>query len=230
MRFPFALAALMTAGLLAAGLGLSPAHAAPLPCSLAVKLNIGTYLELSLDQWNEAAQDQASADYAGCRAAALSASLSKSPQLRARIAALRGLYRQLRGLEGNLAAQMAGGGTMHSHAVPRSYPELEATLSGLAALASSPLGAQTGAHFGRSLQTSRQAVDTRIKALKAWTPKDAPGSSFYDPTTFQADVTHYAQIAGQIRHLLGNRPDAATAAGYLPFQTALFVDEYLGEF
>ena len=73
-------------------------------------------------------------------------------------------------------------------------------------------------------------MDTRNKALKAWKPKDAPGSSFYDPITFQADITCYAQIAGQIRQLLGSRPDAATAAGYLPFQTALFVDEYLSEF
>ena len=215
MRIPFAVFIL-----LATGSGLTPAHAAPLPCSLAVKLDLSTYTELSLDQWNEAAQDQASAEYAGCRAAALSASLSQSPQLRARITTLRTLYRQLRGLEGSLAYAMAGGGTMHAHAVPRSYPDVEAVLSGLAALASSSLGAQTGARFGRSLQTSKQAIDARIKALKAWKPTGAPGGSFYDPVTFQADVTHYAQIAAQIMQVLGNRADAATAAGYLPFQTA----------
>ncbi|AWN22530.1 hypothetical protein DKM44_04165 [Deinococcus irradiatisoli] len=213
------------------GLGLpGAAHAAPLPCALVSRLDLDTYLSLSLDHTSEADLDQGSLAYAACLSGQLSGELAGSPNLAARIGKLRELYRQLRSLEGGLAYAMAGGGTMHSHAVPRSYPDIERTLGSLAALASSPLGGQTGPRFQASLTASRQAFDARIKALKAWKPKDAAASTFYDPKQFQADVSRYAQTGAAILQLLGNRADAATAAGALPLSSALFLDDYLSEF
>lgn len=217
--------------MLPAALGLlGLAHAAPLPCALSARLDLDTYLALSLDRLSEVDQDQGSLAYAACQAAVLSSGLTKSPQLAARIGALRGLYRQLRSLEGSLASAMAGGGTMHAHAVPRSYPEIERTLAGLAALASSPLGGQMGQRLSGSLKASQQAFAERTQALKTWKPRDAALSSAYQPLSFRADVTRYAQTGAAIMQLLGSRADAATAAGYLPLASALFLDEYLSEF
>ncbi|UWX65259.1 hypothetical protein [Deinococcus rubellus] len=208
-----------------------PAQAAPIPCSVAVRLDADTYNLLALGtQVSEAATDQSSFEYAGCQAARLGAQLAQSPQLRERLGRLRTLYRQLRAEEGGLAYVMAGGGTIHTHAVPRSYPALEQTLSSLAVLASSSLGAQVGPQYAGSLTFSRTAFNDRLSALKAWKPKDAAATGFYVPKTFQADVAAYAQTGAAIMKLLGSRDDAATAAGYLPLQTPLFVDEYLNQF
>lgn len=207
------------------------AQAAPIPCSVAVRLDADTYNLLALGtQVSEAATDQSSFDYAECQAARTNAQLAQSPQLRERLGRLRTLYRQQRSEEGGLAYAMAGGGTIHSHAVPRSYPALEETLSSLAVLASSSLGAQTGPQYARSLDSSRTAFNDRLTALKAWKPKDPASTSFYDPKTFQADVAAYAQIGAAMMKLLGSKGDAATAAGYLPLQSPLFVDEYLNQF
>lgn len=212
------------------GLLLSSAHAAPVPCPLAVKLDLNTYLTLSLEQWSEADQDQGSAMYAECQASQLNVTLENSPQMRERVKTLRTLYRNLRQLEGSLAYAMAGGGTMHSHAVPRSYPEIEGTLTGLAALVSTPAGGQTAGRFAVSLIISKKAFEDRVKALKAWKPKAAASTNAYDPKTFQADVTRYAQTGAALMKLLGSKGDAATAAGYLPLQSPLFLDGYLNEF
>ena len=147
-RFP-----LMLAGVLL-GLTLTalPAQAAKIPCAVAVTLDPDTYDLLALGpQVSEAAADQSSLDYAGCQAARLDTQLARSPQLRERLGQLRTLYRQLRAEEGGLASVMAGGGTLHGHAVPRSYPALEQTLSSLAVLASGRLGAQTGPQYEGSL-------------------------------------------------------------------------------
>ncbi len=208
-----------------------PAQAAKIPCTVAVTLDPRTYDLLALGtQVNEAAADQSSLDYAGCQAARLGTQLARSPQLRERLGQLRTLYRQLRAEEGGLAYVMAGGGTLHSHAVLRSYPALEQTLASLGALASSRLGAQTGPQYTDSLAFSRTAFNDRLTALKAWKPKDPASTSFYDARTFQADVTAYAQTGAAIMRLLGSTGNAATAAGYLPLQSALFVDEYLNAF
>ncbi|AZI42647.1 hypothetical protein EHF33_07700 [Deinococcus psychrotolerans] len=212
------------------GLLLSSAQAATLPCPLAAKLDINTYLTLSLEQWSEADQDQGSAAYAECQAGQLTDTLGNSPQLRERIVKLRTLYRTLRELEGSLAYAMAGGGTMHSHAVPRSYPEIEGTLSSVAALVLSPVGGQTAGRFTLSLNASKKAFEDRIKALKVWKPKAAASTSAYDAKTFGADVTRYAQAGAELMKLLGNKNDAATAAAYLPLQSPIFLGEYLREF
>ena len=208
------------------------AQTTPLPCTLAVKLDFESYDALSLEVsgHSEASADMSSVTYADCRAAALGDELKNFPQLRARLEKLRGLYRQLRALEGELAYAMAEGGTVHTHAVPRSYPGLEATLGSLAALARSSLGGgQMDKRYGASLTESRTAFEQRVKALKAWTPKQA-SSSFYEPKAFQQNVSEYAQTGAQIMTILGSRADVVTATGYLPLQSALFVDEYLREF
>ncbi|WP_420595698.1 hypothetical protein [Deinococcus sp.] len=205
------------------------AQTSPLPCTLAVKLDFESYDALSQTDYNEANADESSFNYAECRAAQLGDELKNFPQLRARLEKLRGLYRQMRALEGELAYAMAEGGTVHTHAVPRSYPGLEATLGSLAALARSSLGGQMDKRYGASLSESRTAFEQRVKALKAWTPKQA-SSSFYEPRAFQQSVSEYAQTGAQIMTILGNRADVVTATGYLPLQSALFVDEYLREF
>jgi len=221
---------LILAGVLLSFTALS-VQAAPIPCAVAVTLDASTYDLLALGpQVSEVAADQSSVDYAGCQAARLDKQLEKSPQLRERLGRLRTLYRQLRAEEGGLAYVMAGGGTLHSHAVPRSYPALEQTLSSLAVLVSGRLGAQMGPQYAESLAFSRTAFTDRLTALKAWKPKDPASTSFYDPKMFQQGVIAYAQTGAAIMKLLGSRGDAATAAGYLPLQSPLFLDEYLNGF
>lgn len=99
-----------------------PAQAAPIACSVAVKLDPGTYDLLALgDQVSEVAADQSRFDYAECQAARINAQLAQSPQLRERLGRLRSLSRQLKAEEGGLAFVMSGGGTLHSHAAIRPW-------------------------------------------------------------------------------------------------------------
>lgn len=218
--------------LLAAAVLISPlasAQSAGVPCTLATKLDLNSYLLLSLDTQSEAEMDQAYDDYSNCQAAQLTKDLSNSPQVTARVRSLRALYRKMRETEGTLAYAMAGGGTQHMHAIVRSFPEIESTLSGLATLVATPMGGQKKPQFEASLKDSKQIFEARLKALKAWKPKSSAANDFYDAKTFQANVIRYAQNGAELMNLLGTKGDAATAAAYLPLQQALFVDEYLTE-
>ena len=107
----------------------------PANCALANAVDSGIYAALTIDIWSEADEDNAAGNWADCRATALRRSLSGNPKLSARIDGLRKQLQQLRALEGQFAYIRAGGGTLYSHAIPRSFPYLEEQLAGLAALA-----------------------------------------------------------------------------------------------
>jgi hypothetical protein len=144
---------------------LSWSGAAPLPCTLALKLDSSAYL-LSTTEFNELDYDQASFDDAACQETRLDAELAGQPRLKARMDELRDIYADLSSLECSLGRRMEGGGTFFTHALVRRLPELEKALRGVAALASGRAGAVSGARFTESIQTSRRAVSERIAALK----------------------------------------------------------------
>jgi hypothetical protein len=197
-----------------------------LPCTLAERLDADTYVLVSGADPSEAGQDWAAVEYARCQAAGLSRDLKTSPQLAARMARLRDLYQTLIGLDGQLASALAGGGTLYAHSVPRQYPALEASLKSSATLAGSRFGAQTGRSYGASIHTSQQEFVTTVAALRKLRP---------DPQ-YSVDVTlaGYLKLVGDfevtgraVMALLGNRPDAATAAAYRPLGAARQVSEFV---
>ena len=194
------------------------------PCALAAKIDQGTFTLMGAYDDSEVGQDSAAYDYAQCRAQALTRDLGKMPGLSARMVTLRRLYRQLNAADGHLASVMEGGGTMYSHAVPRSFPEVEITLQTLSALAGSKYGAAVGPQYTASIQASRQALAARLSLLRGWQPSsDFP----FDPAAYRAALKTYEPTANAIVKLLGRRNDAATAAGYLPLGGSLFLDDLL---
>lgn len=202
------------------------AQTTPVPCSVAEHLDLDSYTLMAGYRSSELDNDEAAATYAGCLAAGLTRDLKAQPKLSARIAQLRTQYRQLRSLEGQLAYMMMGGGTMYTHAVPRSEPETEARLRALATLASSPLGGQTGARYSQELRLAREVFAERVAKLRAWKPD---GSSSFDRATFTRLIQQYQQAGSTLMATLGQRGDAATAVGYQPLEWSLFVDEFLTE-
>ncbi len=194
------------------------------PCSLAEKLDQAGFTLLGQYDDSEAGSDTAAYDYAECLSKGLTRDLAHLPQLSARLAKLRRLYRQLSATDGRLASIMQGGGTLYSHSVPRSFPGIEATLRTLAALAGSSYGGQTGARYTASIQASRQALAARLSLLKGWKPS---GGFPFDPAVYKAALTDYENTANAVVRLLGSRNDAATAAGYLRLGGSLFLDDIL---
>ena len=200
------------------------AQTVQVPCTLVEKIDLNSFTLLGNYDPSEVGQDRAAADYAECQATALTRELGRMPQLSARMAALRKLYRQLSAYDGRLAFIMEGGGTMYNHGIPRSYPETETTLKTLAALASSRYGAQTGTRYAASIQGQKEALSTRLSLLKGWKPSsDFP----FDQSQYIAALTTYEKTANAIMKVLGSRNDAATAAGYLPLGNSLFLDDIL---
>ena len=141
------------------------AQATEVPCALAEHIDLETYALLRGAGGSEVDQDEAAFQYAECLAAGLKRDLGAMPQLSARLASLRKLYRQLNAADGELASAMMGGGTMYTHAIPRSYPTIETTLRTLSALAGSRYGAQTGGRYTASIQESRRAFAARVTLL-----------------------------------------------------------------
>lgn len=204
----------------------TPVHAqtVQVPCTFAEKIDQASFTLLGNYDESEVGQDTAAYDYSQCLAAGLTRDLGKMPQLSARLVTLRKLYRQLSGADGELASVMEGGGTMYAHGVPRSYPEVEATLRTLAALAGSRYGAATGPQFTASLRSSRQALSARLSLLDGWKPS---GDYPFDPAVYKAALRTYRDTAAAIMNLLGDSNNAATAAGYLPLGGSLFLDDIL---
>lgn len=186
----------------------------PANCPLANAVDAASYDRLTITQWSEADQDNASFNWAECRAARLSAGLSAMPQVQARIALWRRQLRELRSLEGQLAGIRAGGGTLYSHAVPRSFPGLEDGLASLAALAGSRLGAQTGGQYVRLIQEARRNNAEYVRTLRAYKPGVDETYGLYDPEEWARLVNRYETLSGAIMLTLGTRGDAATALGY----------------
>lgn len=210
-----------------AALLLAPAALAQtvqVPCVLAEKIDLPSFTLFGRYDDSELGSDMAASDYAECQARALTRDLSGMPQLSARLNTLRKLYRQLNGAEGALAFQMEGGGTMYTHGIPRSFPEVETTLRTLAALAGSKYGAATGPQFTASLQASRQALAERVSLLRGYQP--GKGDTF-DPARYKEALGSYEAAATAIQKLLGSQSNAATAAGYLPLGSSLFLDNLL---
>ena len=213
-------------GLLLLAAPLARAQTVKVSCTLAEKLDLDTFTLLGNDDSSEAGQDQAALDLAQCWAAGLTRDLSNMPKLSARINTLRTLYRRLNSDEGQLAYAMMGGGTMYTHAIPRSYPGVEETLRTLAALAGNTLGGQVGQRYTLSVTASSRAFAARVAALKTWKPKDLPD---FDRTDYLGILADYQKTGAAIQGLLGGRGDAATAAGYLPLGTSIFLDEILSD-
>lgn len=200
---------------LAALLVLGAARAqTPANCPLANVVDADSYSLLTIEQWSEADQDNASYNWAECRAAKLQASLAGMPQLRARMATLRGQFREMRDLESELAGIRAGGGTLYAHAIPRSFAPLEDQLASLAALARSSLGARTGGQYARTVQDARQNNAEYIRTLRAYKPGPNETYGLYDPKEWVRMVNRYETLSQAVMFTLGSRGDAATALGY----------------
>ncbi len=186
----------------------------PANCPLANAVDAASYDRLTITQWSEADQDNASANWAECRAARLQAGLATQPQLQARMALLRKQLRELRSLEGELAGIRAGGVTRYAHAIPRSFAPLEDQLASLAALARSRLGAQTGQQYVRVVQAARQNNAEYIRTLRAYKPGADETYGLYDPKEWARLVNRYETLSKAVMLTLGSRGDAATALGY----------------
>lgn len=189
------------------------AQAAP-NCALANAVDDGAYATLTIGQWSEADQDNASVNWAECHAARLRKELVAFPKLSARIDGLRRQYREMRALEGQLAGIRAGGGTLYSHAVPRMYPGLEDQLHSLSALARSALGAQTGQLYGQKIAQATTEHIAYVTALRAYRPAPDEGFSTSNPVDWKALVDRYEALGRAVMETLGSRGDAATALGY----------------
>lgn len=200
-------------------LGAAQAQTAP-NCALARVVDADSYSQLTITQWSEADQDNASINWAECRAAKLGTVLATQPQLRARMATLRGHLREMRALEGQFAGIRAGGGTLYAHAVPRSYAPLEDRLASLAALARTALGGQTGSEYARVIQAARENHAEYLKSLRAYNPGPDETYGMYDPEEWAALVDRYETLGRAVMGALGTRGDAATALGY-----SLLVDQ-----
>ncbi|GGO18049.1 hypothetical protein [Deinococcus humi] len=199
------------------------AHAQTAPnCALANLVDDGGYATLTIGQWSEADQDNASFNWAECRAARLRKELTAFPKLSARIDGLRQQYREMRALEGQLAGIRAGGGTLYSHAVPRMYPELEGQLQGLSALARSSLGARTGQLYGQKIAQATADHLTFVATLRAYKPAPDEQSSLYKPQEWKALVDRYEALGRAVMTTLGSRNDAATALGYSILNSTTF--------
>ncbi len=200
----------------------SAAAQAPANCALANAVDSGSYATLTIDIWSEADEDNAAGTWADCRAAALRRSLGGNPKLSARIDGIRKQMQQLRALEGQFASIRAGGGTMYSHAIPRSFPYLEEQLAGLAALARTPLGAQTGQHYAALVAQARKDHAAYVAALRAYRPKPDETYSTYTAAEWKQLVDRYETLGRAVMQTLGARGDAATALGYTLLNTTLF--------
>ncbi|MFT2722342.1 hypothetical protein ACMT4L_20330 [Deinococcus sp. A31D244] len=195
---------------------------APANCALANAVDSGTYSNLTIGAWSEVDQDNASYNWAECRAAALRRTLTGNPKLSARIDTLRRQYREMRAIESELAGTRAGGGTLYAHAVPRSFAFLEEQIGSLAALARSPLGGQTGALYARQITQARADHAAYIAALRRYRPGPDEDYVQFDPTEWKARVDRYEALGKAIMLTLGSRSDAATATGYAVLTSAVF--------
>lgn len=201
-------------------------------CLLAERLDLETFSLLVNFDPSEAGQDQAASRYAECQAAGLSRDLSGTPQLAARIVMLRRLYRELAALDGKLAHSMdvgedASSDTIAVHASNRSVVGVEPTLRTLAALASAP-ASQTGSRSGESVAVSKKVFLERVATLKLWKPgPELAASSTFDARYVQRQIADYERAGRALMAALGNRADAATAAGYRPLASSELMDEVL---
>ncbi|GGR86220.1 hypothetical protein [Deinococcus sedimenti] len=201
----------------------APASAqTPANCALANAVDSSSYATLAMDGWSEAAEDNAAFDWSECRAAALRRSLSGNPKLSARIDGLRRQARQLRALEGQFAGIRAGGGTLYGHAVPRSFPMIEEQLAGLAALARTTLGAQTGQRYATVIAQARRDHAAYVATLRAYKPGPDETYSTYNAAEWKALVSQYEALGRAVMTTLGTRTDAATALGYSMLTSTLF--------
>ncbi|NTX99511.1 hypothetical protein [Deinococcus sp. JMULE3] len=210
------------------GLPASASAQTPANCALANAVDSGSYATLTIDSWSEADEDNAAGNWADCRAAALRRSLTGNPKLSARIDGLRRQVRQLRALEGQFAGIRAGGGTLYGHAVPRSFPYLEEQLAGLAALARTTLGAQTGQRYAALIAQARKDHAAYVATLRAYKPGPDETYSTYNATEWKTLVAQYEALGRAVMTTLGTRTDAATALGYSILTTTLFPAD--GEF
>lgn len=218
-----------TALVLGLSCGLSGALAQAAPnCTLANATDYGSYAQLTMQYSSEVDQDNAAYNWAQCRAASLDASLAGMPQLRARIAALRKQFREMREIESTLAGIRAGGGTMYGHSVPRSFAPLEDQLLSLSNLARSKAGAATGQLYAKVMADAKAQHAAYIKTLRAYKPKPDEDYVRYDPKEWNGYVSRYEALGKSIMQTLGSRGDAATALGYSILTTWTFdaKDEY----
>lgn len=187
---------------------------APANCALANTVDRESYSTLTMDSLSEVDQDNAAYNWAECRRQSLDTALVRSPQLRTRIMALRKQYREMRTIESELAGIRAGGGTMYSHAIPRSFAPLEVELESLAMLARSHTGATTGQLYAKVIKDAKDQHAAYLKTLRAYKPKPDETYVRYEPKTWNAQVSRYEALGKSIMQTLGGRGDAATALGY----------------
>lgn len=202
------------------------------PCDVAAKLEYTTYLPIAtanLGGWSEAAEDGAAEHFAVCREKALTASLAKSPSLRARIAQLRTLLRQLRARETTLAVMMSGGGTRYTHESIRSWVDIEHFLGSLAALASDTYGGLNASRGAADLRASDAALAARVRKLRAKQPTETLGMLRLGLNDWRKAIDEYEKTYKAIVAVVGRKPDIATVAAHGFISRPLFLDEKLAD-
>lgn len=186
----------------------------PITCTLANLVDGESYAALAVNpaQDSAAAETAAAVGWADCRAARLKTDLKGSPNLSARIDALRKNYRALRSSEGEMAYTRNGGGTLYLNAAALTYPALETGLHSLAALARSPVGGQTSAAYTAQIKQAMGDHTAYVAALRAFKP--GAGVTAFDPAAWKTTVDSYEKLSKTVMTTLGTRGDAATALGY----------------
>lgn len=187
------------------------------PCSVAAKLDYSTYSTLLTARaggwgvgWSEAAEDEASATWANCRAGALDARLGNAPNLRARVQKMRTLLRTLRAHDGTLGAYHEGGGSLYGHAVPRSYVDVEGLLESVVFLASGQLGGELVPNGAAILAKYDLVLAARLKTWRAYRPDPDLAEFAAKPSDVREEADGYEKTTRALVALLGTRPDNAT--------------------
>ncbi|WP_146237174.1 hypothetical protein [Deinococcus yavapaiensis] len=201
-------------------------------CSVASSLDYDTYSLLLIARaggwgvgWSEAAEDDASATWADCRASALDARLKNSPNLRARLHKIRDALRTLRSYDGELGAYYEGGGSLYGHAVPRSYVDIEELLGSAAYLASNKLGGELVANGAAVTARYERNLAARLKAWRTYKPDPDLGEFAAKPSSVREAAGGYEKTTRALVTLLGNRPDNVTLLIRDFANTMMFFDE-----
>lgn len=174
---------------------------------------------------SEAGYDQAHAYWANCKRADNLKRLEKYPQLKGRLEQMRNLYRQLRTLETDLALNYFGGGTLYTHILARSGPELETHLSDLIGLTTSTAGAATSAAIASANDLYETDIRQRIQAMAAL----ANHPQLSQPQQWNLTVKRYEDAFKQLLSIAGNRKDVTRLLILRYIDSNLWLNEILQE-
>lgn len=205
-----------------------PASAAPSQqtCAFATTVDADSFSTLQRRGSSEVDYDSAAYEWAWCRQEELARNLKNQPDLLKRISNLRRILRAMRGIEAQLAMIRAGGGTLYSHAVPRSYPAIEAQLASYAALSlsSSDLFKQQ-TRYQALMAASQRDLAAYIKDQKLFRPAPSEANALFQQSTWTQQIVRYEAYVNEATRLLGKAATPAAALGYSMISSRLFMLE-----